>query len=111
MPESAPNSVDLPVFGFPMRAIVQVLHSVAGGIGGTGERGSASKPSRAAMRSRSGRGTDRADHHAGAVIHPEPQPLAAEADDARPARPDHLDVGPVIQPHLPQPMHLVRLAE
>ena len=47
------------------------------------------------------------DQHAGHLVGPEAELLPVEPDDARAARPDHLDLGPVAQAHLPEPMHQV----
>ena len=98
------------MFGFPIRAIVQALRSVAGGImepeGKTGWL--ATRPGRS---TRSGRDGTHADHHVRAVIHSESEPLALEANDARAARANHLHLGPVVQPHLPEPVHHVARAQ
>ncbi len=43
------------------------------------------------------------------VVHAKSKPLALKADDAWTSRPDHLDPGTIIEPHLPQAMdHIAR---
>jgi hypothetical protein len=50
-------------------------------------------------------------HHVSNVIHPEPKPLAPEADDAWTSRPDHLHVRSIIEPDLAQPVDHVSGAD
>jgi hypothetical protein len=44
-----------------------------------------------------------------AVIHAKPEPLPLETDDAGTSWPDHLDLGTIVEAHLPQAMnHIAR---
>src|SRR4051812_12403272 len=60
---------------------------------------------------RSGRNRTGADEHPRQVVAAEADSLAFKSDDARASRPDHLDLGAVVKPHLAEPMHQLDVAD
>jgi hypothetical protein len=50
-------------------------------------------------------------HDVGDVVHAESQPLSVEADDAWAAGPNHLNLGPMVQPDLTQAVDHQSVAE
>ena len=53
---------------------------------------------------RSRRHGNHADEYTREVVDAKPEALDLKADDARAARPDHLDRGAIVKPHLAEPM-------